>query len=209
MLISTLTSCATTLRRSQPDRWSSRRSATKFDPQLVAEFTSRGITEKKALELLANLKPGQDVVAQLEHADTWSSMPLPDPSIHPASSSVSSKATPRFPRASRQVRNAKRGRRTNGKNASARPPKMPGSNSNRNTTITARGKPTAISRQPADSKPIKDAKRKRNVPGNKFPPEMIESMAAHDARSAIQKAGHPTRHSRNSWSGNSRVLIFL
>jgi len=40
-----------------------------FDPQLVAEFTRRGITEKKAHELLANLKPGQDVVAQLEHCD--------------------------------------------------------------------------------------------------------------------------------------------
>jgi hypothetical protein len=40
-----------------------------FDPQLVIEFTRRGITEKKALELLANLKPGQDVVAQLEHAE--------------------------------------------------------------------------------------------------------------------------------------------
>jgi hypothetical protein len=37
-----------------------------FDPQLVAEFTRRGITEKKALELLAKIKPGQDVVAQLE-----------------------------------------------------------------------------------------------------------------------------------------------
>ena len=36
------------------------------DPQLVAEFTRRGITEKKASELLANLKPGQDVLAQLE-----------------------------------------------------------------------------------------------------------------------------------------------
>ncbi len=36
------------------------------DPQLLAEFTRRGITEKKASELLANLKPGQDVVAQLE-----------------------------------------------------------------------------------------------------------------------------------------------
>lgn len=40
-----------------------------FDPQLVAEFTRRGITEKKALELLANRKPGQDVVAQLEIGD--------------------------------------------------------------------------------------------------------------------------------------------
>jgi hypothetical protein len=37
-----------------------------FDPALVAEITRRGITEKKAVELLAKLKPGQDVIAQLE-----------------------------------------------------------------------------------------------------------------------------------------------
>jgi hypothetical protein len=40
-----------------------------FDPQLLAEFTNRGITEQKATEILANLKPGQDVVAQLESAE--------------------------------------------------------------------------------------------------------------------------------------------
>ena len=40
-----------------------------FDPQVVAEFTRRGITEKKTSELLMNLKPGQDVVAQLELID--------------------------------------------------------------------------------------------------------------------------------------------
>jgi hypothetical protein len=42
-----------------------------FDPALVAEFTRRGVNEKKAYELLANLKPGQDknLVAQLEYAD--------------------------------------------------------------------------------------------------------------------------------------------
>ena len=40
-----------------------------LDPQLLAEFTSRGITEKKTLDLLANLKSGQDVVAQLEIGD--------------------------------------------------------------------------------------------------------------------------------------------
>ena len=37
-----------------------------LDPQLVAELTRRGITEKKASELLATVKPDQDVVAQLE-----------------------------------------------------------------------------------------------------------------------------------------------
>jgi hypothetical protein len=41
----------------------------KFDPVLVAEFTRRGITEEKALEILAEVKPDQDVVAQLEHYD--------------------------------------------------------------------------------------------------------------------------------------------
>ena len=40
-----------------------------FDPELIAEFTRRGITEEKATELLQNLKPGQDVVAQLESAE--------------------------------------------------------------------------------------------------------------------------------------------
>ena len=40
-----------------------------FDPALVAEFTSRGITEERAIALLTNVKPGRDVVAQLEHAE--------------------------------------------------------------------------------------------------------------------------------------------
>lgn len=43
--------------------------APSFDPQLVGEFTRRGITERKANELLAILKPGQDVLAQLELID--------------------------------------------------------------------------------------------------------------------------------------------
>lgn len=40
-----------------------------FDPQLVAEFTSQGIMEERAIALLENVKPGRDVVAQLEHAE--------------------------------------------------------------------------------------------------------------------------------------------
>jgi hypothetical protein len=42
-----------------------------FDPVLIAELTVRGIDEKKAHKLLANLKPGQDknLVAQLEYAE--------------------------------------------------------------------------------------------------------------------------------------------
>lgn len=40
-----------------------------IDPQLLAEFTTRGITERKALDLIGKRKPNQDVVAQLELGD--------------------------------------------------------------------------------------------------------------------------------------------
>jgi hypothetical protein len=55
-----------------------------FDPILVSELIQRGITEKKALELLANLKPGQDkqLVRQLQHAEhlvEQSQIPITNP----------------------------------------------------------------------------------------------------------------------------------
>jgi hypothetical protein len=58
----------------------------RFDPRLVAEFTRRGITEEKAVHLLANLKPGQDVVAQLEHIEQTIqlSQHTPNPIRNPA-----------------------------------------------------------------------------------------------------------------------------
>jgi len=42
-----------------------------FDSKFISEFTRRGIAEQKAVELLANLKPGQkqNLIAQLEHAE--------------------------------------------------------------------------------------------------------------------------------------------
>jgi len=40
-----------------------------IDPQLVSEFTKRGITEAKAIQLIADRKPDQDVIAQLELTD--------------------------------------------------------------------------------------------------------------------------------------------
>lgn len=40
-----------------------------FDPQLLAHFTTRGITEPVARDLIANRKPNQDFIAQLEMAD--------------------------------------------------------------------------------------------------------------------------------------------
>jgi Replication initiator protein A len=40
-----------------------------FDPQLVAELTNRGIRQEIATNLLAKLKPGQDVIARLEYSD--------------------------------------------------------------------------------------------------------------------------------------------
>jgi hypothetical protein len=39
------------------------------DPQLISQFTRRGITTDKAVAILANLQPGRDFVAQLEHAE--------------------------------------------------------------------------------------------------------------------------------------------
>ena len=44
--------------------------ATAIDPNQLAEMTRRGITEKKARELLANIKPQQEVMDQLEYVDT-------------------------------------------------------------------------------------------------------------------------------------------
>jgi hypothetical protein len=40
-----------------------------IDAELLAEMTRRGIAEKKASALLANLKPGQEVMDQIEYAD--------------------------------------------------------------------------------------------------------------------------------------------
>lgn len=55
-----------------------------FNPVLVSELTRRGITEKKAHELLANLKPGQtqQLPRQLEHAEhlvEQSQIPITNP----------------------------------------------------------------------------------------------------------------------------------
>jgi len=57
------------MRRRSTQRQSLVAPAQVFDSQLVAEFTRRGITKEKAVQLLANLKPGQDPVAQLELGD--------------------------------------------------------------------------------------------------------------------------------------------
>ena len=43
---------------------------TETNATLVAELTHRGVAEKKAHELLANLKPGQEVIDQLEYVDS-------------------------------------------------------------------------------------------------------------------------------------------
>ena len=43
---------------------------TSSDPVLLAELTKRGIAEAKARDLLSNLKPGQEVMDQLEFVDS-------------------------------------------------------------------------------------------------------------------------------------------
>jgi hypothetical protein len=40
------------------------------DPELLPELTRRGIAEKKARDLLAHLKPGQEIMDQLEYVDS-------------------------------------------------------------------------------------------------------------------------------------------
>jgi hypothetical protein len=40
------------------------------DPNLLAEMTRRGIAEKRARELLSHVKPGQEVMDQLEYVDS-------------------------------------------------------------------------------------------------------------------------------------------
>ena len=45
------------------------RASAAIDSTLLAEMTRRGITEKKATELLANLKPQQELMDQLEYVD--------------------------------------------------------------------------------------------------------------------------------------------
>lgn len=41
-----------------------------FDPGMLEEMTRRGIAENKARELLANSKPGQEIMDQLEYVDS-------------------------------------------------------------------------------------------------------------------------------------------
>lgn len=43
--------------------------AAPVDSSLLAQLTRRGVSEKKSRELLANLKPGQEVMDQLEYVD--------------------------------------------------------------------------------------------------------------------------------------------
>jgi hypothetical protein len=43
---------------------------TSYNPALLTELTSRGIAESKARDLLAHLKPGQEVMDQLEYVDS-------------------------------------------------------------------------------------------------------------------------------------------
>lgn len=81
-----------------------------FDPQLVSELTRRGVTEKKAREVLSHLKPGQDALAQLELGDQHIAKGPPSIRTRLVSTSILSKRILRFRKASKRVPDARHAR---------------------------------------------------------------------------------------------------
>jgi hypothetical protein len=166
-----------------------------FDPQLVAEFTRRGITEKKAHELLANLKPGQDVVAQLEHTDymiqnaRYRIINPPGLYINLIASNTS------IPQgfetnAKRKAREESELKEREHRAAEDARQLLESEYDDYCSETTDR----YIEENPATFEAVKDEKREETrARYSKFPADMIESMAAHEARSALQKqAALPT-----------------
>jgi len=176
----------------EPSRSSS---SPQFDPQLVAEFTRRGITEKKAHELLANLKPGQDVMAQLEHTDYMvqhARYPIINPPgfyirLISSNTSVPESFETNAKRKAREESERKERERRAAEDARQLLESEYDDYCSRETD-------RYIESNPAAFEAAKDAKRdETRAQYSEFPPDLIESMAAHEARSVLQKqAGLPT-----------------
>jgi hypothetical protein len=165
-----------------------------FDPILVAEFTRRGITEKKAHELLANLKPGQDVIAQLEHTDYMvqhARYPIVNPPgfyirLISSNTSVPESFETNAKRKAREENERKERERRAAEDARQLVESEYDDYCSRETDRYIQSNPAAF-------EAAKDAKREETrTQYSNFPADMIESMAAHEARSALQKqAGLP------------------
>jgi hypothetical protein len=182
-------------KRSVPIEPSRLSSSLQFDPQLVAEFTRRGITEKKAHELLANLKPGQDVVAQLEHTD-YMVQNARYPIINPPGFYIRLIASNTSVPESFETNAKRKAREENERNERERRAAEDARQllESEYDDYCSQATDRYIEQNPVAFEAEKDAKREETrARYSKFPPDMIESMAVHDARTALQKqASLPT-----------------
>lgn len=160
-----------------------------FDPQLIGEFTRRGITEKKAHELILNLKPGQDVVAQLEHTDYIvknAPIPMHNPSgfyirLIESNTSIPDSFETSAKRKAREENEEKERRRHAEEDAQQL---LQSEYDDYCATETDRH----IEEHPAEFEAMKDIKRGQNSERYKaFSPDLIESMSTQAARRDVQK----------------------
>ena len=160
-----------------------------FDPQLVAELTRRGITEKKASELLATVKPDQDVVAQLElgeHMVKNSRIPIVNPPgfyirLIESNTSVPDSFETNAKRQAREENERKERDRRIKEDARQL---LEWEYDDYCRVETDR----YITENPATFESIKDAKRTENRERHQaFSPEMIESIAQNEAKREIRK----------------------
>ncbi len=180
-------------RRSEPRQYQSQSETTSppatFDPQLIGEFTRRGITEKKAVELLANLKPGQDVVAQMELGENMvknARIPINNPPgfyIHMIESNMS--VPDSFETTAKRKAREENERKERERRAEEDARQLLESEYD---DYCATETDRYIQDNPAALEAVKDAKRTEyRERHTAFPMDMIETMAKHSAKSEIQK----------------------
>lgn len=175
--------------RTEPRQHRTEPETLKHDPQLLTEFTRRGITEKKAIELLANLKPGQDVVAQLElgeHMVQHSRIPIVNPPgfyirLIESNMSVPETFETSAKRKTREESEQKERERRAAEDARQQLEWE-------YEDYCQREADRFIAENPAAFESMKDAKRTENRERHQaFSPEMIENIAEHEAKRAIRK----------------------
>ena len=165
------------------------------DPQLVAELTRRGITEKKAVQLLPNLKPGQDVIAQLEHADYMvehARFPITNPPGFYVSLIENNSPIPEnFETSAKRKAREENEQRERVRRAVEDARQLLESEYDEYCSVET---DRYIQENVAAFEAMKDIKRTENRERyTTFSPEMIDSTGTHDARRELQKQiGLPT-----------------
>jgi hypothetical protein len=160
-----------------------------FDPQLVAEFTRRGITAKKTLELLTKVKPGQDFLAQLEfgeHMVQHSRIPIQNPPgfyvrLIESNTSIPESFETTAKRKAREEREQKERVRREEEDARQQLEWEYDDYGQREADRFIAENPTTFAT-------VKDTKRTENQATHPaFSPEMIDTIAEHDAKREIRK----------------------